>query len=148
MFVFPICPCTQGVLVTFAATDTVCFSFFPTETVIKKGMEELIEFLQIDLEKDFGYHDDEAINALLNSINELRRHKMELPIDPPLESEKPTKPFGFLLHADNVSISTAVDGHSVAGSINLNQEVITHSSSDESLTHIADEVKQLQQECK
>lgn len=111
-------------------------------------MEELIEFLQIDLEKDFGYHDDEAIGALVQSITELKKHKMELPKEPPLDSEKPTKPFGFLLHLDNLSISTAVDGHSVAGSINLNNEVITHSSSDESLTHIADKVKQLQDECK
>jgi len=35
-------------------------------------MEELIPFLQIELEKDFGYHDDDAINALQQSISELR----------------------------------------------------------------------------
>ena len=35
-------------------------------------MESLIEFLQIELEKDFGYHDDQAINALQQSIQELK----------------------------------------------------------------------------
>jgi len=35
-------------------------------------MEQLIEFLQIELEKDFGYHDDQAITALQQSIQELR----------------------------------------------------------------------------
>ncbi len=41
-------------------------------TLLRKGMEQLIEFLQIELEKDFGYHDDQAINALQQSVQELR----------------------------------------------------------------------------
>jgi hypothetical protein len=41
-------------------------------TLLRKSMEQLIEFLQIELEKDFGYHDDQAINALQQSIQELR----------------------------------------------------------------------------
>lgn len=35
-------------------------------------MEETIEFLQIELEKDFGYHDDSAVQALQTSIADLR----------------------------------------------------------------------------
>lgn len=35
-------------------------------------MEELMHFLQNELELDFGYHDDDAINALQQSISELR----------------------------------------------------------------------------
>jgi len=93
-----------------------CLSFV-TGSVIRKGMEELIEFLQVDLEKDFGYHDDEAITALQQSILELKKHKMQLPKDPPPETEKPTRPFGLLLQADNISIAT--DTHSMAGSIVL-----------------------------
>jgi hypothetical protein len=41
-------------------------------TLLRKGMEQLIEFLQIELEKDFGYHDDQAITALQQSVQELR----------------------------------------------------------------------------
>lgn len=36
------------------------------------SMEQTIEFLQINLEKDFGYHDDAAIVALKESMVELR----------------------------------------------------------------------------
>lgn len=35
-------------------------------------MEETIEFLQIELEKDFGYHDDSAIQALQQSVQDLK----------------------------------------------------------------------------
>ena len=90
-------------------------------TVIKKGMEDLIEFLQVDLEKDFGYHDDEAITALQQSIAELRKHKMDLPTDAPSDLERPTKPFGYLLQADNASLSAGYDDQSVVGSIILKQ---------------------------
>ncbi|RWS31228.1 USP6 N-terminal-like protein [Leptotrombidium deliense] len=50
----------------------ICDNEFIIETVLRKGMEDLIEFLQVELEKDFGYHDDQAITALQQSINELR----------------------------------------------------------------------------
>jgi len=43
-----------------------------TETILGKGMEDLISFLQIDLEKDFGYLDDQAIKELQISIQELK----------------------------------------------------------------------------
>lgn len=40
--------------------------------LLKKNMEDTIQFLQIELEKDFGYHDDSAIQALQQSIQELK----------------------------------------------------------------------------
>ena len=85
-------------------------------------MEELLEFLQVDLEKDFGYHDDEAITALAQSIAELRKSRMHLPRDPPPETEKPTRPFGFLLQSDNVSLYTMTDNQSTRGSIVLKHQ--------------------------
>jgi hypothetical protein len=103
-------------------------------------MEELIEFLQIDLEKDFGFHDDEAITALEQSMLELKKHKMELPKDPPSDSEKPARPFGFLLQADNISLSTTADGHSVAGSIVLRPDGMSiRSRLSSSLSDIAED---------
>ncbi|RWS11015.1 USP6 N-terminal-like protein [Dinothrombium tinctorium] len=88
------------------------------KTILRKGMEELIEFLQVELEKDFGYHDDQAISALQQSIAELRRRKMELPKEAPAENEKPMRPFGYLLEQDNLSVMTG-DDRSLAGSIIL-----------------------------
>ncbi|KAI1301507.1 USP6 N-terminal-like protein [Halotydeus destructor] len=88
-------------------------------SILRKQMEELIPFLQIELEKDFGYRDDDAINALQQSINELRRNKMDVPKEAPSELERPTKPFGILLQIDNMSIMT--DNRSLAGSIILRQ---------------------------
>lgn len=35
-------------------------------------MEDTIEFLQVELEKDFGYNDDLAIQALQQSILDLK----------------------------------------------------------------------------
>lgn len=107
-------------------------------------MEELLEFLQVDLEKDFGYHDDEAINALAQSIAELRKAKMHLPRDPPSDSEKPTRPFGVLLQSDNVSLYTVTDNQSTLGSIVLRQDGTTgmetaHTSSEEDVADPAEE---------
>ena len=113
---------------------------FVAEKVIRKGMEELLEFLQVDLEKDFGYHDDDAINALAQSIAELRKYKMDLPLDAPSESEKPIRPFGILLQADNVSLYTMTDNQSTVGSIVIRPDGTSAvdnalTSSEEDLAH-------------
>ena len=39
------------------------------------GMDELIEHLQINLEKDFGYDDDEAVDKLREAIQDLASHR-------------------------------------------------------------------------
>lgn len=67
-----------------------------SETLLKMDMEELIEFLQIKLEQDFGYIDDVAIEALQTSILDLQKHKLQLP-GHPLPDELPQKPFGLIM---------------------------------------------------
>lgn len=59
------------------------------------NMEELVEFLQVKLEQDFGYHDDAAVDALQASIDELHKHKLENPGRAP-PHELPQKPFGLI----------------------------------------------------
>lgn len=58
-----------------------------------KDMDEMTEFLQIQLHKDFGYNDDSVIKELEHSMAKLRKHKMDLP-PPPQECELPKYEFG------------------------------------------------------
>lgn len=51
------------------------------KTILKKNLEELINFLQVDLEKDFGYKDDDVIDALFKSIKELKRRELDRPAE-------------------------------------------------------------------
>lgn len=67
------------------------------KTLRKKNLEGMIDFLQTDLEKNFGYTDDEAIMALFKSIKELKRLKLDSPSEKGGASEFPTKPFGIQL---------------------------------------------------
>lgn len=90
------------------------------KTLLRKGMEDLIHFLQIELEKDFGYHDDEAIQALDESISELKKRNMHLPKEAASDLEKPSKPFGILLQTYD-TLSLATEDRSVVGSIVLKQ---------------------------
>ena len=43
--------------------------------LMKLGMDELIEHLQISLEKDFGFEDDVVIEKLREAISELGSHR-------------------------------------------------------------------------
>ncbi|MBN3315559.1 US6NL protein, partial [Atractosteus spatula] len=61
----------------------------------KLSMEELVEFLQVTLSKDFFFEDDFVIEQLQNSMSELRRAKLELP-PPGKEDEFPKKMLGQL----------------------------------------------------
>nr|XP_013052516.2 USP6 N-terminal-like protein isoform X4 [Anser cygnoides] len=61
--------------------------------LMKLQMEELVEFLQETLAKDFFYEDDFVIEQLQNSISELKRAKLDLPIAGK-EDEFPKKPLG------------------------------------------------------
>ncbi|CAJ0919540.1 unnamed protein product [Ranitomeya imitator] len=49
------------------------------EYLMKLTMEDLIEFLQESLAKNFGYEDDYVIEQLQLSMTELRRAKLDLP---------------------------------------------------------------------
>ncbi|KFM74641.1 USP6 N-terminal-like protein, partial [Stegodyphus mimosarum] len=79
------------------------------KTLLKMNMEELVEFLQVKLEQDFGYHDDAAVDALQASMEELHKHKLDHPGRAP-PHELPQKPFGliesFMLQEDKVEIET------------------------------------------
>ncbi|NXP82759.1 US6NL protein, partial [Ramphastos sulfuratus] len=61
--------------------------------LMKLQMEELVEFLQESLAKDFFYEDDIVIDQLQNSISELKRAKLDLPAAGK-EDEFPKKPLG------------------------------------------------------
>ncbi|XP_029901388.1 USP6 N-terminal-like protein isoform X2 [Myripristis murdjan] len=63
--------------------------------LMKLSMEELVEFLQVTLSKNFFFEDDFVIEQLQNSMTELRRAKLELPA-PGKEEEFPKKPLGQL----------------------------------------------------
>ena len=45
---------------------------------MKLSMEDLVEFLQVSLSKDFFFDDDFVIEQLQNNMSELRRSKLEL----------------------------------------------------------------------
>ncbi|TSK13153.1 USP6 N-terminal-like protein [Bagarius yarrelli] len=72
----------------------VCVCVCP-ETLMKFPMEDLVEFLQVSLSKDFFFDDDFVIEQLQSSMSELRRSKLELP-PPGNNDEFPTKPLGQL----------------------------------------------------
>ncbi|XP_015242270.1 PREDICTED: USP6 N-terminal-like protein isoform X2 [Cyprinodon variegatus] len=63
--------------------------------LMKLSMEELVEFLQVTLAKDFFFEDDFVIEQLQASMTELRRAKLELP-PPGKDDEFPKKPLGQL----------------------------------------------------
>ncbi|XP_040886301.1 USP6 N-terminal-like protein isoform X1 [Toxotes jaculatrix] len=63
--------------------------------LMKLSMEELVEFLQVTLSKDFFFEDDFVIEQLQASMSELRRAKLELPA-PGKDDEFPKKPLGQL----------------------------------------------------
>ncbi|KAF4079589.1 hypothetical protein AMELA_G00179790 [Ameiurus melas] len=65
------------------------------KTLMKFSMEDLVEFLQVTLSKDFLFDDDYVIEQLQSSMAELRRTKLELP-PPGKDEEFPTKPLGQL----------------------------------------------------
>lgn len=62
--------------------------------ILKMSMEELSDLFQGGLEKDFGYDDDQVIESLRASMEELHRSRLDLPPPAVDNSELPTKPFG------------------------------------------------------
>ncbi|KAL4658450.1 USP6 N-terminal-like protein isoform X2 [Arapaima gigas] len=63
--------------------------------LMKLSMEELVEFLQVSLSKDFIFEDDLVIEQLQTCMSELKRAKLELP-PPGKEDELPKKLLGEL----------------------------------------------------
>lgn len=85
------------------------------KTILKKNVEELINFLQEDLEKDFGYGDDEAIEALFKSIKDLKSKKLDRPSDEPNVEELPSKPFGIVKQLNPPETPSHSTGHDEEG---------------------------------
>ncbi|XP_034433807.1 USP6 N-terminal-like protein isoform X2 [Hippoglossus hippoglossus] len=63
--------------------------------LMKLSMEELVEFLQVTLSKNFYYEDDFVIEQMQASMTELRRAKLDVPA-PGKDDEFPKKPLGQL----------------------------------------------------
>ncbi|XP_047431219.1 USP6 N-terminal-like protein isoform X2 [Mugil cephalus] len=63
--------------------------------LMRLSMEELVEFMQVTLSKDFFYEDDFVIEQLQAAMTELRRAKLELPA-PGKDEEFPKKLLGQL----------------------------------------------------
>ncbi|XP_055313838.1 USP6 N-terminal-like protein isoform X2 [Sitodiplosis mosellana] len=64
-----------------------------------RDMDEMTEFLQINLHKNFGYDDDFVIKVLEQSMGDLRKYKMDLP-PPPQECELPKYEFGRFIEPE------------------------------------------------
>lgn len=62
--------------------------------MLRMAMDEILNFLQTQLEKDFGYEDDAVIDQLQLSMDELRKGKMDLGPKAKV-NELPTLPFGL-----------------------------------------------------
>lgn len=88
-----------------------------TGKIAKMSMEDLMNFFQGSLEKDFGYSDDHVIDSLRNCADELRRARLDLPPPPSDDSELPSKPFGVFVAPTIEQIigrqSMVVDGETV-----------------------------------
>ncbi|XP_049616331.1 USP6 N-terminal-like protein [Syngnathus scovelli] len=76
--------------------------------LLKLPMEELVDFLQVTLSKNFFFDDDFVVEQLQASAAELRRAKLELPA-PAQDEEFPKKPLGQL---PDLPVNHAVNGRS------------------------------------
>ena len=65
--------------------------------LLRLSMEEVVNFLQAHLERDFGYSDDAVMTALQVSMDELRTARLELPRRPATADEVPRRPFGLFV---------------------------------------------------
>ncbi|XP_035281325.1 USP6 N-terminal-like protein isoform X2 [Anguilla anguilla] len=82
--------------------------------LLKLSMEDLVDFLQVSLAKDFFFDDDFVIEQLQNSMSELRRSKLELPA-PGKEDELPKKPLGQLPPEPATTTAPTTANHMVNG---------------------------------
>lgn len=69
-------------------------SFVFVGKLMRMGPDEILQFFQTELEKNFGYDDDTIIDQLQITVEELRKAKMDFPPRPKV-NEEPTLPFGL-----------------------------------------------------
>jgi len=119
----------EGEVIMFAVAFTILR--LHRKTLLKMGMDELIEHLQKTLESDFGYEDDYVIEvALRENLQELRSARLHT-AGPAPDQELPQKPFGlvdraFLQAGAGRGGEAALAGHR---SPVLQQEVELHRNS-------------------
>ncbi|XP_068132169.1 USP6 N-terminal-like protein isoform X2 [Hyperolius riggenbachi] len=82
--------------------------------LMKLTMEDLIEFLQESLGKNFGYEDDYVIEQLQISMTELKRSKLDLP-PPGKEEEFPKKPLGQIPSEPPMQMNHILNGQKSTG---------------------------------
>ncbi|XP_037316614.2 USP6 N-terminal-like protein isoform X2 [Pungitius pungitius] len=80
--------------------------------LMKLSMEELVEFLQVTLSKNFFFEDDFVVEQLQASMVELKRAKLEMPAAGK-EDEFPKKPLGQL-PPERVPVNHVANGQSHA----------------------------------
>ncbi|KAL6116617.1 usp6nl [Pungitius sinensis] len=80
--------------------------------LMKLSMEELVEFLQVTLSKNFFFEDDFVVEQLQASMVELKRAKLEMPVAGK-EDEFPKKPLGQL-PPERVPVNHVANGQSHA----------------------------------
>lgn len=66
-----------------------------------KDMDSMCHYLQVKLQKDFGYDDDFVIKSFEQCSEDLRKAKMDLP-PPATESEFPQKEFGVFVEPSKI----------------------------------------------
>ncbi|XP_059491058.1 USP6 N-terminal-like protein isoform X2 [Neocloeon triangulifer] len=64
------------------------------KTLLKLGMDEILQFLQVRLEHEFGFDDDTVMLNLKECLDELKKGKLDFAGSPP-SHELPQKPFGL-----------------------------------------------------
>ncbi|XP_076370408.1 USP6 N-terminal-like protein [Tachypleus tridentatus] len=104
------------------------------KTLLKMGLEEIVEFLQVKLEQDFGYHDDAAVDALTISVEDLQKHKLHFSGHRP-DNELPQKPFGLMtelpvkpeINLGSQESETAVLANSNQSSLWTNEDLLSTS---------------------
>lgn len=79
-----------------------------------KDMDEMTDFLQCQLHKNFGYAEDNVIHVLKESMADLRRYKMDLP-PPPNESELPKYECGRFIEPEYESKVSLYENYSGLG---------------------------------
>ncbi|KAL1117296.1 hypothetical protein AAG570_004622 [Ranatra chinensis] len=62
--------------------------------LLSLGMDEILQFLQVHLEKKFEVDDDVAMESLSHCLDDLKKNKLDYP-GPPPPNELPRRPFGL-----------------------------------------------------
>lgn len=82
----------ERLLVAFA----YCILKLHRRQITRLDMDQILDYLQKKLEKNFGYEDDYVIESLEKAMEELKKAKLDHPGAPP-DNELPQQPFGMFI---------------------------------------------------